>query len=67
MSSLLFYCLKVLISAVYEKRVMDPRTDPWTDGPTDGQSLLAWTHLKILFQAKNIWFNQARGPLERGA
>ena len=28
----MFYCLKVLISAIFEKRL--------TDGPTDGQNLL---------------------------
>ena len=33
MSSLMFYCLKVLISTIFEKRVTDRRTD----GPMDGQ------------------------------
>ena len=36
MSFLMFYCLKVLISAIFEKRVTDRRTDGRTDGPTDG-------------------------------
>ena len=34
MSSLMFYCLKVLISAIFEKWVSDPRTD----GPTHGRT-----------------------------
>ena len=38
MSSLMFYCLKVLISAIFEKRLTDPRTDGRTDGWTDGQT-----------------------------
>ena len=35
MSSLMFYCLKVLISTIFEKRLTDRRTDGPTDGPTD--------------------------------
>ena len=31
MSSLMFYCLKVLISAIFEKRVTDGRMDGRTD------------------------------------
>ena len=55
MSSLMFYCLKVLISAIYEKWVTDQWTDKPTDGPTDGWTdgrtdidsyRDAWTHLK---------------------
>merc|ERR1739838_339748 len=51
----MFYCLKVLISTIYEKWVTDRRTDRRTDqptdrptdGPTDRQPLRdAWTHLK---------------------
>ena len=43
----MFYCLKVLISAIFEKRVTDLRTD----GPTDKASYRdAWTHLK-----KHLW------------
>ena len=34
MSSLMFDCLKVLISAIFEKRVTNGRMDGWTDGPT---------------------------------
>ena len=34
MSSLMFYCLKVHISVIFEKRVTDPRTHGPTDGPT---------------------------------
>ena len=34
MSSMMFYCLKVLISAIFENWV----TDGWTDGPTDGRT-----------------------------
>ena len=41
----MFYCLKVSISAIFEKRVTDPRTDP----RTDGQSLLQ----SRLFATKN--------------
>ena len=37
MSSLMFYCLKVLISAIYEKWVTDGLTDQWTNGRTDGR------------------------------
>ena len=47
----MFYCLKVLISAIYEKRVTDGRTDRRTDRRTDGRTdkasyRNAWTHLK---------------------
>ena len=38
MSSLTFYCLKVLISAIYEKWVTDRRTVQWTDRRTNGQT-----------------------------
>ena len=49
MSFLMFYCLKVLISAIFEKRVTDRRTHGRTDGPTDKASYRdAWTHLKTL-------------------
>ena len=34
MSSLMFYCLKVLISTMIEKRVMDRPTDQRMDGRT---------------------------------
>ena len=34
MSSLMFYGPQVSISAIFEKRVTDPRTD----GPTDGRT-----------------------------
>ena len=40
--SSLFYCLKVLISAIYEKWVTDRQTDgptdQRTDGPTNGRT-----------------------------
>ena len=43
----LMYCLKVLISVIFEKWVMDPRTDQRTDQRTDKASYRdAWTHLK---------------------
>ena len=46
MSSLML-CLEVSISAIFEKRVTDLRTDPRTDGQTDKASYRdAWTHLK---------------------
>ena len=38
MSFLMFYCLKVLISAIFEKRVTDRRTNGPTDGPTNGRT-----------------------------
>ena len=43
MSSLMFYCLKVLISAIYERWVTDPQTDQRTDKASYRD---AWTHLK---------------------
>ena len=51
MGSPMFYCLKVLISAIYEKWVMDPWTEGQTDGRTNGRTDKAsyrdaWTHLK---------------------
>ena len=47
MSFLMCYCLKVLISAVFEKCVTDGRTDGRTDRRTDKASYRdAWTHLK---------------------
>jgi len=58
MSFLMFYCLKVLISAIFEKRVTDRRTDGRTDGRTDRRTdgrtdkasyRDAWTHLKRIF------------------
>ena len=52
MSSLMFYCLKVLISAIFEKPVTQGPTDQRTDGRTDGRTEKAsyrdaWTHLKM--------------------
>ena len=45
----MFYCLKVLFSAIFEKRVTDRRTDGRTDGRTDKASYRdAWTHLKTI-------------------
>ena len=38
MSFLMFYCLKVFISAIFEKRVTDPRMDGLTDGWTHGRT-----------------------------
>ena len=50
MSSLMFYCLKVLISAIFEKPGQtDGPTHGLTNRQTNGQSLSAWTHLKIQF------------------
>ena len=50
MSFLMFYCFKVLISAIFEKRVTDRRTDGPTDGRTDGRTKplieLLFTHKK---------------------
>ena len=51
MSSPMFYCLKVLISAIFEKRVTDGPTHGRTDRPTDRRTDKAsyrdaWTHLK---------------------
>ena len=47
MSSLMFYCLQLSISAIFEKRLTDGRTDRRTDGRTDKASYRdAWTHLK---------------------
>ena len=51
MSFLMFYCLKVLISAIFEKRVTDGPTDGPTDRRTDRRTDKAsyrdaWTHLK---------------------
>ena len=38
MSSLMFYCPKVSIFAIFEKRVTDGPTDGPTDRPTDGRT-----------------------------
>ena len=43
MSSLMFYCLKVLISAIFEKRLTDGQTDKATHRD-------AWKHQKMLYQ-----------------
>ena len=51
MSSLMFYCPKVFVSAIFEKRVTNRRTDGPTDGRTDKASYRdVWMHLKM---AKN--------------
>ena len=47
MSSLMFYCLKVHISAIYEKWVTDGRTDKASYGD-------AWTHLKTSESEKDV-------------
>ena len=52
MSSLMFYCLKVLISTIFEKRLTDGPTDRPTDGRTDKASFRdAWTYLKTALDA----------------
>ena len=37
--SLILYCPQFSISMIFEKRVTDPQTDAWTNGPTN-----QWTH-----------------------
>ena len=47
MSSLMFYCLKVSISAIFKKYLTDGQTDRPTHGRRDKASYRdAWTHLK---------------------
>jgi len=44
MSSLMFYCLKVLISAIFQKRMTNRRTDQRMDKASYRD---VWMHLKI--------------------
>ena len=65
--SSLFYCLKVLISAIFEKRLTDPRTDPRTDGWTDKASYRdAWTHLKTDISTASLWMHYLFHALKQG-
>ena len=61
----MFYCLKVLISAIYEKWVTDRRTD----GPTDGRTHKASYRvaLRNLKQTMNQHRSARRmpGPIQR--
>ena len=63
MSSLMFCCLKVLISAIFEKSLTNGQTDQQTDGRTDGPMDRrtdrpsyrdARTHLKTIEAETNI-------------
>ena len=54
MSSLMFYCPRVSISTIFEKRLTHGRTDRRTDGRTDKASYRdAWTHLKNMKFSSN--------------
>ena len=44
MSSLMFYCLQLSISAIFEKRLTDGRTDRWSDG-----------RAKMVFEKGHFW------------
>ena len=67
MGSLMFYCPQNTISAIFEKCVMDSRTDGRmdgrtdrrTDGQTDGRTDIAsyrdaWMHLKIVYRQNEM-------------
>ena len=63
----MFYCPKVSISAIFEKRVTDGPTDGRTDPRTDKASYRdAWTHLKTVGGGEKT-VSSFRNGLERGS